>query len=302
MVNSANTAPAAEADEASQRLALPQPIHRTGWIAEIIAAWGYVQRNYYLTKRYLGWEIVWLLYTTANALSIGFIGAGVGTVEGGVAADTARLTTFLLVGALLWSYLSMLFNVLAETVMWERWEGTIEYTFMAPASRTTHLIGMGIFAITYGILRTILVLFAVNLFFDMDLSQANYGASLALLVIASVPLIGLGIMASVMPLLSPEKGEQVTFIFASALLLISGVYYPIEVLPQWMQVLAKASPVYYALDGLRATLVDGESFSQQWDRIWPLLIMGVVFVPLSIRIFSAGEQFAKRTGRLKRSG
>ncbi len=55
-----------------------------------------------------------------------------------------------------------------------------------------------------------------------------------------------------MPLLSPEKGQQVVFIFGSVLLLISGVYYPIDVLPEWMQTLAKLSPVTYALEGIRA--------------------------------------------------
>ena len=65
--------------------------------------------------------------------------------------DRATLTTFLLIGSLLWSYLSMIFDLLSETVSWERWEGTIEYTFMSPASRATQLLGMGIYAIVYGI-------------------------------------------------------------------------------------------------------------------------------------------------------
>ena len=65
------------------------------------------------------------------------------------------LTTYLLIGALIWSYLSMLFDILSETVSWERWEGTIEYTFMSPASRATHLLGTSIYAVIYGIVRTV---------------------------------------------------------------------------------------------------------------------------------------------------
>ena len=45
----------------------------------MIAVWGYVQRNYFLTKRYFMWEMVWLTFTTVNAMSITFIGAGVET-------------------------------------------------------------------------------------------------------------------------------------------------------------------------------------------------------------------------------
>jgi ABC-2 type transport system permease protein len=269
---------------------------RPDWLMELIAVWGFVQRNYFLTKRYFMWELVWLAYTTANALSIGYIGAGVG------GENVAGVTTFLLIGALLWSYLSMLFDILAETVMWERWEGTIEYTFMSPVSRATHLIGTGIYAVIYGILRMIVMLGVISLFFDLQLDNANFFAAVVILAVASVSLVGFGMVGSVMPLLSPEKGAQVTFIFASVLLLVSGIYYPIDVLPGWMQALAHISPAYYALLGIRNTLVDGASLASQWPNIWPLLIIGAVSVPLGIRIFELGERFAKRTGRLKRSG
>jgi len=80
----------------------------------MVAVWGYVQRNYFLTKRYFMWEVVWLVYVTINAMAITFIGAGVEAIGGAV--DAKFLMTYLLVGALLWNYLSMLFDVLSETV------------------------------------------------------------------------------------------------------------------------------------------------------------------------------------------
>src|ERR671923_1697493 len=144
-------------------------IRKPRWLAEMVAVWGYVQRNYFLTKRYFMWEIVWLVYITANAMAITFIGAGVEDVSG-TKVDTAYLMTFLMVGALIWSYLSVLFDVLSETVSWERWEGTIEYTFMSPASRVTHLLGMGLYAVIYGIVRTAIMFGVISLFFDLDLS------------------------------------------------------------------------------------------------------------------------------------
>lgn len=272
------------------------------WLVEMIAVWGYLQRNYYLTKRYFMWELVWLTFTTVNAMSITFIGAGVQLVEGGGGIDVGRLTTFLLVGALIWSYLSMLFDLLSETVSWERWEGTIEYTFMSPASRVTHLLGMGLYAVIYGILRTTLIFGFVSLFFELDLSRANYAAALAVLAVCSVSLVGFGIVAAVMPLLSPEKGQQVTYIVSAILLLVSGVYYPVEVLPGFLQALSVVSPVTYALEGSRAALLDGAGIAELWPYLWPLAVMGAIFVPAGILVFKAGERYAKRTGKLKRSG
>lgn len=271
---------------------------RPNWQREAIAIWGYVQRNYFLTKRYFLWEVVWLVYSVMNALTIGFIGVGFG----GTSEEAAKATTFLLIGTLIWSYLSMIFDLLSETVSWERWEGTIEYTFMSPASRAAQLIGMGIYAVAYGIVRMIIMLGVISLFFDMSLGEANYLGALGLLAICSVSLVGFGMVAAVMPLLSPEKGQQVTAIVTAVLLLISGIYYSVDVLPGWLQPLSVISPVTYALDGIREMLLDGASFGSQWDNVWPLLVMGLIFPPLGLWLFHAGEMFAKRTGRLKRSG
>src|SRR3954452_6522325 len=162
-----------------QALAVPQ--RKSQWMTEVIGAFGFVQRNYYLTKRYFLWELVWLLYTTGNAMSIGFIGASIDRQNG-----NHRLTTYLLVGALIWSYLSMLFDILAETVSWERWEGTIEYTFMSPVSRATHLIGTSIYAVIYRILRTAVMFLAISLFFDLKITDANYVGALVVLVACSI--------------------------------------------------------------------------------------------------------------------
>jgi ABC-2 type transport system permease protein len=268
---------------------------------ELVAVWGYVQRNYFLTKRYFMWEIVWIVYITANAMAITFIGAGVESVSG-TKVDTEYLMTFLMVGALIWSYLSVLFDVLSETVSWERWEGTIEYTFMSPASRVTHLLGMGFYAVIYGIAQIAIMFGVVSLFFELDLSQANYWGALLMLSVCSVSLVGFGIVAAVLPLLSPEKGQQVSYIVSSLLLLVSGVYYPVDVLPGWMQAIAVVSPVTYALEGLRQALLEGAGFAELWGSIWPLLIMGVVFIPLGLYVFHLGERYAKKTGKLKRSG
>ena len=270
------------------------------WLVEMVAVWGYVQRNYFLTKRYFMWEVVWLVYVTVNAMAITYIGAGASQFGAGL--DAEGFMTYLLVGALLWNYLSMLFDVLSETVSWERWEGTIEYTFMSPSSRVTHLLGMGFYAVVYGILQTVVTLGVCAAFFELDLSEANYWGALLVLAVCSVSLVGFGIVAAVLPLLSPEKGQQVSYIVSSLLLLVSGVYYEVDVLPPWMQAIATVSPVTYALEGARAALLEGAGVAELWGSIRVLLVMGVVFIPLGLYIFHLGERYAKKTGKLKRSG
>jgi ABC-2 type transport system permease protein len=210
--------------------------------------------------------------------------------------------TTLLIGAVVWAYLGILFEFLMETVAWERWEGTIEYTFMAPLSRPMHLAGMGVFSVIYGLLRATFLFTVCVFFFDLAVPGADFVAALVVLAIASISFLGIGMMTSVLPLISPEKGTQLGWIAQGTLLVVSGVYYPVEVLPTWMEWLAKISPATYALDGARDAILDGQGLSTMWDEIWPLLIIGVISVPLGLWIFSRGERYAKKHGKLKRSG
>jgi ABC-2 type transport system permease protein len=267
---------------------------------ELIGLAGVFERNVYLVKRYIWWDIAFFVWTVANTLTIVFIAEGIERTGGRI--DVQRVTTILLVGAVVWAYLGIIFEILTETVAWERWEGTIEYTFMAPLSRPIHLFGMGLFAIVYGIVRAILLFGVVALFFDLDLSHADFAAALAVLLVASIPFIGIGMMTAVLPLISPEKGTQLGFIAQGILLVVSGVYYPVDVLPQWMQWLATISPATYALDGMRDAIVEGQGLSLMWDEIWPLILIGIASIPLGLEVFRRGERYAKRHGKLKRSG
>jgi ABC-2 type transport system permease protein len=267
---------------------------------ELIGLTGVFERNVYLVKRYIWWDVAFFVWTVANTLTIVFIAEGIEATGGRI--DVNQVTTILLVGAVVWAYLGIIFEILTETVAWERWEGTIEYTFMAPLSRPVHLFGMGLFAIVYGVVRAVLLFGVVALFFDLDLSHADFIAALVVLLVASIPFIGIGMMTAVLPLISPEKGTQLGFIAQGILLVVSGVYYPVDVLPQWMQWLATISPATYALDGMRDAIVEGQGLSQMGDEIWPLIVIGLVSIPLGLEVFRRGERYAKQHGKLKRSG
>jgi ABC-2 type transport system permease protein len=236
----------------------------------------------------------------ANTLTIVFIAKGVAASGGHI--DVPKTMTTLLIGAVIWAYLGIIFEVMTETVAWERWEGTIEYTFMAPLKRSVHLFGMGAYSVLYGLIRAAVIFGLVALFFTLSLGNADYLSALALTIIASLSFIGIGIMTAVFPLISPEKGMQLGFIGQGVLLVVSGIYYPVSVLPEWMQWIAKISPATYALDGVRKSILDGVPVTHLWGDIWPLLVIGAVTIPLGLWIFRRGELYAKRTGKLKRSG
>jgi len=263
---------------------------------QLVGLFGIVERNVYLTKRYFLWDLAFMVWTIANTLTIVFIARGLNLGP----AAVNRAETALLIGAVIWAFLGIIFEFMTETVAWERWEGTIEYTFMAPLSRFVHLGGQGAYAVLYGLIRATILFFAVAAIIGVHAPGANYLAAFALLAIGSLSFIGVGIMTSVLPLVSPEKGAQLGFIAQGVMLVVSGVYYPVSVMPEWMQWISKISPATYVLRGDRASILSGVGVA--WADVWPLLIIAVLATPIGLAIFHGGERYAKKHGKLKRAG
>jgi len=266
--------------------------------------WAFVFRDFHLTRRYFSWVVVFTFYALVNSATIALIG---------VAAGDERLTLTLVLGVLLWSFLSAMFQEISNSISYERWEGTLEYTFMAPVHRLTHLLGVSLFAVAYSVVRTIVIMVGLLFFVHLSFAGANLWGVLVVLLVASVAFMGLGLVAAILPVLSPENGAQATNIVQGVLLLVSGIYYPVEVLPVWLQPLSALSPATYALTAARklmgldrslseARALAGAPLGAVTHELLILALMGVVLVPLGLWIFGRVELWAKRTGKLKRTG
>src|SRR5882724_8334210 len=266
--------------------------------------WAFVFRGYHLTRRYLSWVIVFNFYALVTSATVALIG---------VAAQDYQLTLTLVVGALLWNFMSTLYNEIAMSIAYERWEGTLEYTFMAPVSRAVHLLGVSLYSLLNSIVTSVIVLLGLIFFTNLTLRGANLLGVLVVLAVSTVAFVGLGLFAAVFPVMSAERVAEATHIFQGSLLLVSGVYYPIEVLPRWLQPLSALSPATYTLSACRKLIGIGNSGSTREHLVSAplsavtrelvvLTIMGAVLMPLGLWVFGKVEIWAKRHGKLKRTG
>ncbi|HAF08605.1 MAG TPA: ABC transporter, partial [Chloroflexi bacterium] len=94
-------------------------------------AYAFVEREVALMKRYWLWEVVWIIYGIVTSLSVAFIGIAAPVISGNAVdpSTTSRFVLYLLVGTIAWRFMGLVFENIAEIIAWERWEGTIEYTF-----------------------------------------------------------------------------------------------------------------------------------------------------------------------------
>jgi len=272
--------------------------------ATLRQTWAFLFRGYHITRRYIGWVIVFNFYALVTSATVALIG---------VAENNYQLTLTLIVGALLWNYLSRLYEEIAMSIAYERWEGTLEYTFMAPVSRAVHLLGVSLFSLLNSIVTTVIVLIGLMLFTNLNLRGANLLGVLVVLAVSTVAFVGLGLFAAVFPVMSPERGAEATHIFQGSLLLISGVYYSVETLPRWLQPLSVFSPATYTLSACRklfgvgsadstAERLAGAPLSAVSHELLVLALMGAIILPLGLFVFMRVEAWAKKTGKLKRTG
>ncbi len=161
---------------------------------------------------------------------------------------------------------------------------------------------MSVFGILHGLIRTLLIFAIALLFFDIDFGNVDVLATVAVVLVGSVSVAALAIMAGLLPLLYPERGGQMSMMIQASLLLVSGVYYEVEVLLAWLQAVSVISPATYILDGIRGSLIEGQGLMDVADTLGILALFGVIMVPMSLWAFNKAEAYAKRTGKLKRIG
>src|SRR5439155_1257994 len=146
---------------------------------------------------------------------------------------------------------------------------------------------------------------------DLSLAGANLVGVVVVLLASTLAFVGLGVMPAALPVMSPERGAEATHIFQGSLLLVSGVYYPVDVLPGWIRPISALSPATYTLSACRHLVgignpattpqrLAGGPLSAVAFELSVLAMMGVVLIPLGLWVFGRVERWAKHTGRLKR--
>ena len=123
-----------------------------------------------------------------------------------------------------------------------------------------------------------------------------------MLLVGSFSVAGLAIFSGILPMLYPERGQQMSMMIQAFVLLVSGVYYEVAVLPGWLQWFAYISPATYILDGIRGSIIDGQGFGEVWQELAALVGFGLALIPAGMLTFAWCERWAKKTGRLKRQG
>jgi len=209
--------------------------------------------------------------------------------------------TFAMLGIAFSQYVQNSVHGLTEGVRDEQWSGTIETILSSATHYRTYLLGASLFRFLYG---TIILIGALGLGMLIGgrviLTPGTLltGILFAILLVSGHLAIG-AMSAGIVVMI--KRGDPIAWGFSWLTQLVSGVFYPLGLLPWYLEWVGYALPLTYSLDGIRRALMNGETLFDsavlQTD-LAALLVFIVIMAPLSLQVFAWAYRRSQRQGTL----
>ena len=204
---------------------------------------------------------------------------------------------FVLIGLAFSGYFGVGLNSFSANLREAQTTGTLEAMLMTPTRLSTVIMSSSIYDYGFVTFQVFVYLALGGLLFGVQLEKGNTPAALVVLVLTIIAMTSLGIIAASF-IMVLKRGDPVTLLISSLAVLLGGVYYPIQLMPQWLQQLSRLLPITYSLDAMRRTLLADASFQDVMPDIIALAIFGIVLVPVSLLVFRYAVHRAKVDGSL----
>lgn len=204
--------------------------------------------------------------------------------------------SFVLVGLAFMGFMQSGMTVFAGSIRQGQVTGTLEAMLVTPTSLSFIVTASALWTFLRGTLN-VAVFLAVGVAFGVDLSKANWLVATLILLLTISAFSGLGILSAAF-VLAFKKGDPVSVVFGALTSLLSGAYFPVSLLPWWLQECSRFIPLSHALEGMRRALLTGEGFVDLRPQIGALTLFTLLFLPAGLVGFRAAVRHAKREGTL----
>jgi ABC-type multidrug transport system permease subunit len=251
-------------------------------------------RDYLVTRSYRGALTTDFAFGAVNILIYYFISQ---TFEGAATADLSGAPSyfdFAAVGLVVTMVVTAAATGMARRMREEQLTGTLELLAAQPVRTWELFAGLGALPFLLAGVRAVIYLLLAALLLDLETSQASWLGLAAILLATGAAMSALGMVAGSVVLVA-KRGEIVIAALLTAMGLVGGAFFPIEVLPSWLQPVGEIVPTRFAYDGLRAALFRGGDW--EGDAL-VLLAFAAVCLPAAVWLGGRALDFTRRRGSL----
>jgi ABC-2 type transport system permease protein len=260
--------------------------------------WAFCHRDFLWDVSYpfnFAWRFASILF---NLVTFYFLGQ---LIAGGASPYLATYGglyfPFVMVGLALSSFQGVALISISQTISYGMYTGTLEAMLVTPTGLSTIVFASVLYPFVSALLEIAVYLLCSAIFFGMPLSQANLPAAALLLALTLLAHLPLGILSAGF-LLIFKRGDPVTMLMGHLSGLVAGVYFPLQVLPGWLQTVAQFLPFTHALEGLRQAVLNGRGLAGLSSQITVLGLFALILTPISLALFAWAVRQAKRLGTL----
>ena len=204
---------------------------------------------------------------------------------------------FAVVGMTLGGFVHLGLERVSAALRNEQLMGTLESLLTTPTSSQTVQIGSVLFDLIFIPLRMGLLLLMLALVFGLNLDVGGVPQSLVLLAFFMPFVWGLGILAAAITL-TFRRGAGIVGLTTGALTLISGLYFPLALLPGWLETVSAANPLAIAATGLRDALLGGTGWGSMGSDILILMPLSIASILVGTIAFKLALTRERRLGTL----
>jgi ABC-2 type transport system permease protein len=204
---------------------------------------------------------------------------------------------FVLIGIAFSGYFGVGLSSFGNSLRQAQISGTLEAMLAAPTRLSLIILASAQWDYLMTTLRVLVYLAVGAGLLGVDLGGGNYLAALLVLALTIVTFSSLGVLSASF-IMVLKRGDPITWAFGALSTLLGGVYYPVTVLPGWLQSVSNLFPITYALHAMRLALLRGASFRVLLPDLAALAFFSVGLLPLSLLAFHYAVRRARREGSL----
>lgn len=195
------------------------------------------------------------------------------------------------------SYIGIGLGSFAGRIRSEQIQGTLEAVLLTPTRISTILFSMSLWNLLFATLNMAIYITAGIYLFKISFAGINILSTFVILLLTILSFSGLGILSASFIMIF-KRGNPVGWVISSVQGLIGGVYFPVTVMPAWLQLLAKFFPITYAIRAIELAVYKNYSLTQLTKEIGFLLLFSFLLLPLSLFSFKYALKKARQQGSL----
>ncbi len=201
----------------------------------------------------------------------------------GVVTGHSSYFDFIAPGIMAMTVMMSVMTGLPAAISQEKEVGTLDGMMVAPINRLSIIVGKTLAQTARGLLQGVLILVLASLLFGVTI-QGSILLVFALLLLGVFSFVGLGVVLTSFAK-DQETAMMVMMTLMFPMMFLSGVFFPVQQMPWYMQSISKALPLTYAADALRKVMVLGAGIPQITTELAVLVIFGVVMIAIAVPVF-----------------